>query len=57
MIVDENFLAEIDIDGERSYIWGYIIERFAHDLILGEPWMRLNDVVYRARERTLYLEK
>lgn len=57
IIVDEICWAEIDIDGKKSYICGYIIERLAHDLILGEPWMRLNDVLYRARDRTLYLEK
>lgn len=57
MIVNQICWAEVDLDGKRSSICGYVIEGLAHDLILGEPWMRLNDVVYRARDRTLYLEK
>ncbi|KAI0992744.1 hypothetical protein K3495_g15441, partial [Podosphaera aphanis] len=57
MVVNQICWAEVDLDGKRSSICGYVIEGLAHDLILGEPWMRLNDVVYRARDRTLYLEK
>lgn len=55
--VDEICWAEVDLDGNRDGICGYVIDGLAHDLILGEPWMRFNDVVYRARERTLYLKK
>ena len=57
--MDEICWAEIDLDGRRSYICGYVIESLAHELILGEPWMRLNDAIYRARarDRVLFLEK
>ena len=57
IIVDEICWAEIDLDGRKSTICGYVIDALAHDLILGEPWMRLNDIIYRARDRILLLEK
>ncbi|POS81957.1 hypothetical protein EPUL_005578, partial [Erysiphe pulchra] len=55
IVVDEICWAYINLDGKKNSICGYIIEGLAHGLILGEPWMRLNDVVYRARDRTLYI--
>ena len=57
IFVNEICWADVDLDGKLERIYGYVIEGLAHDLILGEPWMRLNDVVYRARERTLFMEK
>lgn len=57
IIVKEICWADIDLDGRKSSICGYVINGLAHDLILGEPWLRLNDVIYRARERSLYFEK
>lgn len=57
LIVDEICWPEIDLDGKRSIICGYVIAGLAHDIILGEPWMRYNDVVYRARDRILFLVK
>lgn len=57
IVVDEICWTDIDLDGKREQIYGYIIEGLAHNVILGEPWMRCNDVVYRARERILYLGK
>lgn len=55
MKVDEICWAKFDLDGMQSNIYGYVIEGLAHDLILGEPWMRLNDVLYRAKDRSLFL--
>ncbi|POS82466.1 hypothetical protein EPUL_005580 [Erysiphe pulchra] len=57
IIVDKICWAEIDLDGRKSRICGYVIEQLAHDLILGELWMRFNDIVYRARDRLLLFEK
>ncbi|KAI0994648.1 hypothetical protein K3495_g13533 [Podosphaera aphanis] len=57
IVVDGICQAVVDLDWNQSSIWGYVIEGLAHDLILGEPWMRFNDVVYRARTRELYMEK
>ncbi|KAI0992315.1 hypothetical protein K3495_g15871, partial [Podosphaera aphanis] len=56
-VVDEICWTNIDLDGKQGVICGYIIDGLAHDLILGEPWMRYNDVIYKARERVLFLEK
>ncbi|KAI1005387.1 hypothetical protein K3495_g2828 [Podosphaera aphanis] len=56
IMVDEICCAEIDLDGRSGTICGYIVEGLAHDLILGEPWMRYNDVIYKARERFLLLK-
>ena len=55
--VDTICWAKIDLDGVESIIHGYVIERLAHDLILGEPWMRLNQVIYRAEDRSLFMGK
>ena len=57
IIVDEICWAEIDLEGNKSFICGYVIEGLTHELILGEPWMRLNSVIYRARDRTLFVRK
>ncbi|KAI0993167.1 hypothetical protein K3495_g15017, partial [Podosphaera aphanis] len=57
IMVDEICCAEIDLDGKSGTICGYIVEGLAHDLILGEPWMRYNDVIYKARERVLFLKR
>ena len=34
-----------------------MIEGLTHELIIGDPWMRLNSVVYRAQNRTLFIGK
>ncbi|KAI0993579.1 hypothetical protein K3495_g14605, partial [Podosphaera aphanis] len=44
---------ELDIDGRREKIYGYIILDLAYDMILGKPWMEQNDVVYVARKREI----
>lgn len=30
---------------------GYVIEDLAYDIILDDPWMRENDIIYNARQR------
>lgn len=35
----------------------YVIDGLAHDLILVEPWMRLSEVTYGAKERTIFFQK
>lgn len=57
LIEDEICWADVDLDGKCSTICGYVIPGLAHDIILGEPWMRYNDVIYRARDRVLFLER
>lgn len=46
---------EIDIDGRKENIYGYVIKDLAYDAILGKPWMEKNDVVYLAKKRAIYL--
>ena len=50
-VIHEITYADIDIDGKLETIWGYVINDLAFNLILGDPWMRKNDVVYNARRR------
>lgn len=45
--------ATIDIDGRQERVFGYIIKDLAYPIILGKPWGERNDVVYRAKGRTL----
>jgi hypothetical protein len=45
--------ADVDIDGHKERIFGYVIQDLAYPLILGDPWMQHNDAVYRASRRTL----
>lgn len=45
--------AEFDIDGRREKIFGRVIPDLAYDIILGKPWMELNDVVYHSRKRCI----
>ncbi|KAI1006338.1 hypothetical protein K3495_g1882 [Podosphaera aphanis] len=44
---------EIDIDGRQERIWGYVMPNLAYPLILGKPWMELNNVVYSAKRQTI----
>lgn len=43
----------IDIDGRRGNIWGYVMPKLANPIILGKPWMEKNDVVYLAKRHCL----
>jgi hypothetical protein len=45
--------ADVDIDGHKERIFGYVISHLAYPVILGDPWMRHNDAVYCAGPRTL----
>ena len=49
--ITEISCVEIDIDGKHECIKGYIIEDLAYNIILGDPWMRHNNVIYNARPR------
>lgn len=44
---------DMDIDGRRERIFGYIIKELMYDMILGKPWMERNGIVYHAAERML----
>lgn len=44
---------DLDIDGHKERVFGYVIEKLAYSMILGDPWLRHNDAVYKAGARTL----
>jgi hypothetical protein len=43
--------ANVDIDGYKKRIFGYIIKKLAFPLILGDPWLKHNNVIYKAKKR------
>jgi hypothetical protein len=43
--------ANVDIDKYKKRIFGYIIKKLAFSLILGDPWLKHNNVTYKARKR------
>jgi hypothetical protein len=43
--------ANVDIDGYKERIFGYVIKKLAFFLILGDPWLKYNNVIYKARKR------
>jgi hypothetical protein len=43
--------ANVDIDGYKKRIFGYVIKKLAFPLILGDLWLKYNDVIYKARKR------
>ena len=45
--------ANMNINGYKERIFGYVINYLAYLIILGDPWMRRNDAVYCASPRTL----
>ncbi|KAI0993173.1 hypothetical protein K3495_g15011, partial [Podosphaera aphanis] len=44
---------KMDIDGRGEQIWGYVMPNLAYPIILGKPWMEINDVTFRAKQRSL----
>jgi hypothetical protein len=48
--------ANVDINGYKKRIFGYIIKKLAFPLILGDPWLKYNNVTYKARKRQLRIE-
>jgi hypothetical protein len=43
--------ANVDIDGYKKRIFGYIIKKLAFPFILGNPWLKYNNMIYKARKR------
>ena len=44
---------DMDVDGHKERIFGYIIKGLSFPMILGDPWMQRNNAVYKAGSRTL----
>ncbi|KAI0999830.1 hypothetical protein K3495_g8368 [Podosphaera aphanis] len=49
--------ANVDIVGHKERTFGYVIDKLAFPLILGDPWLQYNNVFYRAGPRTLHIRK
>jgi hypothetical protein len=43
--------ADVDINGYKKRIFEYVIKKLAFFLILGNPWLKHNNVIYKARKR------
>jgi hypothetical protein len=43
--------ANVDIDGYKKRIFGYVIKKLAFPFILGNPWLKHNNVTYKARKK------
>jgi hypothetical protein len=41
----------VDIDGYKKWIFGYVIKKLAFFFILGDLWLRYNNVIYKARKK------
>jgi hypothetical protein len=43
--------ANVDIDEYKKRIFRYVIKKLAFFFILGNPWLKYNNVIYKARKR------
>jgi hypothetical protein len=43
--------ANVDIDEYKKKIFEYIIKKLAFPFILGDPWLRYNNVTYKTRKK------
>jgi hypothetical protein len=43
--------ANVDIDGYKKKIFGYVIKKLAFPFILRDPWLKHNNVTYKAKKR------
>ena len=50
-LINELTYVDMDIDGRNERGWGYVIQDLTYDIILGDPWMRSNGVIYNAKGR------
>ncbi|CCE31947.1 uncharacterized protein CPUR_05804 [Claviceps purpurea 20.1] len=51
--IDSITYFNLDINGRRERIFGYVIKDLHYDLILGKGWAEANHVVYKAGKRLL----
>ncbi|CCE29272.1 uncharacterized protein CPUR_02965 [Claviceps purpurea 20.1] len=51
--IDSITYLNLDINGRRERIFGYVIKDLDYDLILGKGWAEANHVVYKAGKRLL----
>jgi hypothetical protein len=43
--------ANVDINGYKKRIFGYIIKKLAFPLILRDPWLKYNNVTYKVKKK------
>jgi CTP:phosphocholine cytidylyltransferase-like protein len=44
--------ANVDIDRYKKRIFKYVIKKLTFSLILGNPWLKHNNVTYKAKKKT-----
>jgi transposase InsO family protein len=54
--VDSFVSFDMDIDGHKEHVFAYVLEDImGYDVILGRPWMDLQDVVMETRRKRLFI--
>jgi CTP:phosphocholine cytidylyltransferase-like protein len=48
--------ADVDINGYKKKIFRYVIKKLAFFFILGDPWLKYNNVTYKARKKQLRIK-
>jgi hypothetical protein len=48
--------ANVDINGYKKRIFRYVIKKLAFSLILEDPWLKHNNVTYKARKKQFRIE-
>src|SRR5699024_6344367 len=44
---------DMDLDGRKERVWGYVIRNLGFDIILGKPWLEQNQVKILSEKRAL----
>lgn len=55
--IDTITYADIDIDGRKERVFGYVIPGLAHPIILGNPWLESNAVQLDPGEHSLLFKR
>jgi hypothetical protein len=45
--------ANVDINGYKKRIFGYVIKKLVFPLILGDLWLKHTNVIYKAKKKTI----
>jgi hypothetical protein len=48
--------ANVNIDEYKKRIFGYVIKKLAFFLILGDFWLKYNNVIYKARKKQVRIK-
>jgi hypothetical protein len=48
--------ADVDIDGYKERIFGYVIKKLAFPFILKDPWLKHNNMTYKVKKKQFRIE-